>query len=112
MKQIIQIASLCLVLALAATGCAKKEKVDTAKLQSSFKSAEPAQQNHVDKVVSAINAGDYKSAFASLQRLTGQANLTPEQKQVIRDVMEQVQKAMTDAAQKTAADLKKSLPAK
>ncbi len=100
-------------------GCGKKSSVDTGKLESSFKSAEPATQSESDKAIAAVKAGNYSEALADLQRLAGKAKLTAEQQAAIKDVVAQVQKAMTDAANKAATDaqkagqdLKKSLPLK
>jgi hypothetical protein len=102
--------------ALVLCGC-KKSGVDTAPLEKSFASAEPAAKSTSDKVVSAINAGDYSGGMAELQKLAAQAKLTPEQQQAVKDVLAQVQKQLADAATKVgkdagkaAGDLQKSLP--
>lgn len=98
-------------------GCGQKGGVDTSKLENSFKSAEPAQQTSVTKVVEAVKAGNYSAALTDLQRLASNAKLTPEQQQAIKDLMAQVQGKVTEAAgklagdaQKATEDLKKSLP--
>jgi hypothetical protein len=96
----------------AVVGCGKKSNVDTGKLESSFKSAEPATQSEANKAVAAVKAGNYSVALTDLQRLAGKAKLTAEQQQAIKDVIAQVQKAMTDSANKAGQDLKKSLPSK
>ena len=100
-------------------GCGKKNEVDTSKLESNFQSADPSARGTADKAVGAIKAGNYSEAMTSLQKLSSQAKLTPEQKKAIQDVIAQVQQQMTDAAnkaaagaQKSAQDLKKSLPLK
>jgi major membrane immunogen (membrane-anchored lipoprotein) len=100
-----------MAVSLALVGCGKKG-VNTSNLQSSFKSADSATQGDVDKAVSAIKAGNYSEAMTDLQRLAGKAKLTPEQQQAIKDVMAQVQQQITEAANKAAGDLKKSLPLK
>src|SRR5689334_17376292 len=87
---------------MAMNGCSKKGNVDTAPLEKSFASAEPANKAGADKAVSEIKAGDYSAAMASLQKLATQAKLTPEQQQAIKDVLAQVQKELTDAVAKTA----------
>jgi len=92
-------------------GCAKKSEVDTAKLESSFASAEPANKTEVDKAVSSIKAGDYSSALASLQKVAAQAKLTPEQQQAVKDVMAQVQAQLAKVAQQAGGEAQKALDA-
>ncbi len=104
--------------ALAFAGCNKNtQNVDPAPVEKSFASAEPATKTTADKAVSAIKAGDYTSALSELKTLASNAKLTPEQQQAIKDVMAQVQKAITDMAgkaqgdaSKTVDNLQKSLP--
>ena len=105
-----------MVATLAVAGCSKSSSVDTSKMETSFKSAEPATQTEADKAVATIKSADYAGALTHLQSLASKAKLTPEQKQAIQDVMSQVQKAMADAASKAvgeagkaAEDLQKSL---
>jgi hypothetical protein len=104
---------------LAVTGCAKKNTVDTSKLQKSFQSAEPKTKGYCDQAVTAARNGDYPGALAALQKLAGLAKLTLEQQQAIKDTTVQVQKVMTDIAnkaggdaQKAAGDLKQTPPRK
>src|SRR5437016_4625328 len=92
-------------LSLAVIGCGKKSEVDTSKLESSFKSAPPAQQSDVDKTVSAIKAGNYSEAVTDLQRLASQARLTPEQQQPVKNTIAAIQKQMTETASKAAGEL-------
>ena len=106
-----------LMATLTVVGCAKKSSVDTAKLESSFSSADPSFKSTASKAADAIKEGDYASAMASLQKLAANAKLTPEQKQAINDVMAQVKQAMADMgnkaageAEKATKDLQKSLP--
>ena len=101
---------------LALAGCSKSGDVDTSAMEKSFKSTEPATQSAADKAVAAIKSADYAGALTQLKSLGEQAKLTPEQQQAIKDVMAQVQKAITDAAGKAAEgagkaaeDLQKSL---
>ncbi len=99
------------------SGCAKKSEVDTTKMEQSFASAEPASKSESDKAVASIKAGDYQGAIASLQKLASQAKLTDEQKNAVKDVIDQVQaklkdamKDATKATDKAMDDLKKSMP--
>ena len=102
---------------LVSSGCGSKNSVDTAPLEKSFASAEPANKSAADSAASAIKSEDYSGAVAQLQKLASQAKLTPEQQQAVKDTLAQVQKQLSDAAskavkdgQKTATDLQKSLP--
>jgi uncharacterized lipoprotein YmbA len=105
--------SLCfsiLILALVGlTGCAKKDTVDTAPLEKSFQAAEPAKQDNANQTVAAIKAGDYGAALTSLQRLAGQAGLTPEQQTAIKDTLTALQKKVAETAQKMADEGKKAV---
>ena len=98
-------------------GCNKQNSVDTAPIENSFQSAEPATKSAADNVVSSIKSGDYSGALTGLQTLAKDAKLTPEQQQAIKDVMAQVQQAISSAASNAAdkandaaKDLQKSLP--
>jgi len=106
-------------LAMVTAGCDSKQRnnVDTAPLESSFKSADAGTQSSADKAVAAIKAGNYSSALVELKTLASNAKLTPDQKQAIQDVTSQVEKAVAKVASnvkaeanKAAEDLKKALP--
>jgi hypothetical protein len=117
-----------LVFTLAAvlvTGCKKESSpdatttatVNTAPLDNSFKTADPAVQANVSSVKNDVRYGTYDKALADLQKLAATPNLTPEQQKAIKDVTGQVQQALTSAAKgltsgadKTAKDLQNSLP--
>jgi hypothetical protein len=97
--------------------CSKKSSVDTAPLEKSFASAEPATKSTADTAVSELKAGNYAGAMAELQKLAAQVKLTPEQQQAVKDVLAQVQQKLADStakvgkdAEKAAGDLQKSLP--
>jgi uncharacterized lipoprotein YmbA len=107
----------CASLAFAISGCSKKPEVDTAKLENSFATAEPADKSQAAKVVEAVKAGDYNAALVSLKGLAQQAKLSPEQKAAIEDVSTQIQKQLSAAfskavegGEKALEDAKKSLP--
>ena len=92
-----------------AVGCAKKEQVDTVKLEASFSTAEPAKKSEVDKVVASVKSQDWAGATASLQRLAADAKLTEEQKQAVKDTLEQVGKVIKDTASKAVGGAEKAL---
>ncbi len=94
---------------LVASGCGSKNSVDTAPLEKSFASAEPANKSAADSAASAIKSEDYPGAMAQLQKLASQAKLTPEQQQAVKDTLAPASKAAKDG-QKAATDLQKSLP--
>jgi 23S rRNA G2445 N2-methylase RlmL len=96
-----------MTLTLAMAGCGKQSSVDTASFERSFKTAEAAVQTSADKVVTAIKSADYSGAMTELKSLASNATLTPEQQQTIKDVMAQVEKAISDTAQQAAGEASK-----
>ena len=102
------------IVAMIVFGCGRHHGVDTGKLRSSFQSGEPTLKAEADKAVGMIKAGHYPEALAHLQELAGKARLTADQQEAIKDVVAQIQKQMTDAAnvQKAAQDPKTALPRK
>jgi hypothetical protein len=94
---------------LAVAGCSKSSSVDTAPLEQSFKSADAPAKSSADKVVSAIKSSDYAGALTELKTLAGNAKLTPEQQQAVKDVMTSVQKAIAEATSKAAGDAGKAV---
>jgi len=104
----------------AVVGCNKQgSSVDTTPIEKSFSSADATTKSSADSVVTEIKNANYSGAVADLQKLAANAKLTPEQQQAIKDVMAQVQKALTDTASKAAdgaskaaSDLQNSLPKK
>jgi len=106
-----------IVMAVPLVGCSKKSDVDTSKLESSFKSAEPATRSAVDEAVASIKDGNYSDAIARLQGIASKAKPTPEQQQAIKDTIAAIQKHMAEMAtkgpgdeRKEVGDLRKSLP--
>ena len=98
-----------MVAGLTMVGCSKKSGVDTAPLEKSFKSAEPAAQSSVEKAVSAIKSADYVGAVTELQKLAMDAKLTPEQQQAVQGLIAQLQKAIAETASKAAGEAGKAL---
>ena len=105
--------------AFAVAGCSKNGgvNVDTTKLTAAFQSASADAKTAADTVAAGIKSGDYAGAVTQLKGLGDKYKLTPEQQQVVKDLIAQVQKVIADAAakgaadaSKGAADLGKSLP--
>jgi hypothetical protein len=109
MKHYKWILAVTMIAAFAVVGCSKQSSVNTAPLEKSFQTAEPASKSAVDKAVSAIKSADYSGALAELQKVAKDAKLSPEQQQAIKDVMAQVQKAIADAAGKAAGEAGKAM---
>jgi len=70
---------------------------------------QPAAKTTADKAVADIKSADYSSALSELGTLAKNAKLTPEQQQAVKDVMAQVQKAITEAAGKASGEASKAL---
>ena len=117
MKLPVRILGLAMTLAITLSGCGSKSGVDTSGLQKNFASAEAASKTAVDKAVALIKDEKYADALASLQEAAAKAKLTPAQASAVKDVIAQLQKAIAEAAAKSAegatkavSDLQKSLP--
>jgi hypothetical protein len=114
--------------AFALTGCSKAPSgepvIDTSKVQAAFSAASAVDKADVETAIAAVKAGDYASAVDSLKQAASSANLTPEQKQSLQDLLAQAQarlgaaateavdKAKTaagDAAAKAKADAEKAV---
>ena len=93
---------------LTLVGCSKQGGIDTTALETNFKSAEATVKASADKAVAAVKSADYSGAVAELKKLAGDAKLTPEQQQAIKDVIAQVEKAISEAATKAAGDASKA----
>lgn len=89
--------------------CDSGEKIDTSKLEKSFSSGQPAAKSAVDEVKAAVSAKNYAKAGAALQRLAAGANLTPDQKQAIADVSDQVRKMVSEKAKEAAKEGERAL---
>lgn len=92
-----------LILSLALAGCGGSD-VDTAELEESFASAEPAKKATMNDVVEAVKAGDYAKAGSGLKKLASRAKLTDEQKQAISNMMGQLQEQITQMAKDAAEE--------
>ncbi|MCE9619523.1 MAG: hypothetical protein K8R92_06410 [Planctomycetes bacterium] len=104
-----------LILALVAAcsitlfGCDGSGSIDTTQLQHSFANAEAGLKSAADTAVTAIKKADYSGALADLQKIAGDAKLTPEQKTAVNNVIEQVKKMISDMAAKAQGDASKAL---
>jgi hypothetical protein len=118
MKTFISLITVAVLALCLGAGCAKKQQVDTAKLEASFSaSSEPSAKSEADKAVAAVKQQDWPAATASLQRLAANAKLTDSQKQAVKDTLEEIGKAIKDTANKAVdgankalGDAQKSLP--
>ena len=91
-------------------GCAKQEggaTVDTTKAESAFASADSSLKTPLDGALAAVKSGDYSGAVTTLQKLSSETKLTPEQQQAVKDLLAQVQ-AKIGSALKSATDAGKS----
>ena len=83
-------------------GCKDKYKedptVEPASLQSSFASADAATKGAVDAIISNINAMHFEESLTELQKVYGQAGVTPEQQKTILGVKSFVMKKIAEAA--------------
>ncbi len=111
MKHLVWLVTLVAALAVGLAACSKKNEVDTAKLQKSFQTADSATQSTVNKAIVAIQSADYTEALNELKKVAGQAKLTPEQQQTVKDTIDQVTKMMGQKVEKAVGDLQKSIPA-
>lgn len=82
-------------------GCGGKAKVDTGKLESAFSSAEATVKSEIDKAVQAIKAEDLAGALTQLQKTYARAKLTEQQKQAIKEMVENLQKMIAEGATKS-----------
>jgi len=96
--------------AFVVTGCKKDGtvNVDTAQLTAAFQTAEADAKAAAESVTTAIKNADYAGAVTQLKALGDKYKLTPEQQQVVKDVIAQVQKAIEAAAGKAAAEAGKA----
>ncbi len=91
------------IAALAVAGCNKPDnqpKVDTAPLENSFKTADPATQNNAQRAIADIKSADYSGALTQLKQMAGNARLTPEQQQAIKNTLSQIEQGFKDTANK------------
>jgi hypothetical protein len=65
--------------------------IDTSKVQSAFQNAPTVDKTEVQNALSELKAKDYTGALASLKKVATSANLTPEQKDSVKDLVNQVQ---------------------
>ena len=70
------------------------DPIDLTQLQNAFASASAALKVSVDETIGSVRARDFADALERFQRLSGNPNLTPEQKQAVDDVIARL-KGMT-----------------
>jgi 23S rRNA C2498 (ribose-2'-O)-methylase RlmM len=101
MKRLSFLVAVLVAALLGFTGCGGKKSVDTSKLESSFASADAGTKSDVQKAVGLINAQDFYNAVVQLQKVSAKAKLTQEQRDTIKDVVEQLQKLIAEGASKS-----------
>jgi hypothetical protein len=98
-----------LTAALFLIACKKSTTVDTAPLERSFASADASLKSTADRAIAAIKESNYQGALAEVQKLASNAKLTDEQKKAVNDVIAQIQKAITEMADKAAGEANKAI---
>ena len=68
--------------------------VDTPKLLAAFEKSDPDTMNEASQVSYAVRYGDYMKAMAAADKLSNDPKLTPEQKKVVTDVMDQIKQVI------------------
>ena len=97
------------VLALAGAGCSKSEPppkppehegvvIDMPKLQKAFEKTTQETYQVLAKVNMGIRYNRYMDALEGLDKLANDPSVTPEQKKVVNEVIEQVKKALENQA--------------
>ena len=77
-------------------------KVDLAKFQQAFRTAQPEIQNSVFKVTMSIRYEQYAEAAAEVEKIVKSAGLTEPQKQVASEVLEQLKQVASKAPPRPA----------
>jgi len=81
------------------------------KLLNAFESADATTRSSVQSAVDLAKAAKYSEALKELQAIAAKTKLTPEQEQLLKDVIGQVQKQMASSGvQGAVQDATKSLP--
>lgn len=106
MKKYIGMLCIVLVASVALIGCGGSA---SSRVESSFASAEPSLKDSAQKAVDAVKAGNYAAAGAQLQALAGNAKLTPDQQQAVKDLIADMQKQIQAQAAKAAEGAQKAL---
>jgi hypothetical protein len=90
----VSLAALCSTVTLTALlliGCGGSTKVDTANLQKTYQSAPGNVKSHVDKAVASLGAKQFPQAIRALRDGVKQGPPSEEQKDVLLDIIKQVQ---------------------
>ncbi len=101
MSKLSWLAAPVLILSLSLTACGGGD-VDTAELEESFSTAEPAKKSTMNDVVAAVKAGEYAKAGSGLKKLASRAKLTDDQKKAISNMMGQLKDQITQIAKDAA----------
>jgi hypothetical protein len=77
-------------------------KVDLAKFQQAFTTAQPELQGNVTKVTMSIRYGLYADAVVAAEKVANSPGLTDEQKKVAGEILEQLKQAASRSPAKPA----------
>ncbi|MCS7091194.1 MAG: hypothetical protein RMN51_12995 [Verrucomicrobiota bacterium] len=94
---------------LAACSKQASSPIDPGPLERSFTNVEKPLQDAAHVAADAIRKGDYNAALAALQKLLNDARLTEEQNRTVRQLVEQLQKALADTGHRAVGEAQKSL---
>ncbi len=91
-KALFRLFGVSLLLALISAGCGHKNDVQAGEqaIDSAFASAKPELKEMVAKGKSLLKAADYTGAFQEFHQLSTNAQLTPEQRQAVRDALHSI----------------------
>ncbi|MDA1274316.1 MAG: hypothetical protein O2960_09730 [Verrucomicrobia bacterium] len=100
MKLSLSFATACMGILILVTGCGKTSHTDTTKLSSSFQGAPADRKSSIDAAAKAIQSGDFAAAADSLKKAVKGAQLSPEQKTAVSEMVAEMQKIASQDSDK------------